>query len=73
MGEELYWLQSDPIGGDAIIVVSDAAQDRFWDIMANPQTDFDRWYRGRMESIWEFDAAAPRPPDNELLGTWTSG
>jgi hypothetical protein len=39
--------------------------------MANPGTDFDRWYRDQIEKIWEFDVSAPRPPDNELLGTWT--
>lgn len=73
MTEESYWLQVDPDGGAALIVVSDNDQNGFWAIMANPQTEFDRWYRERMESIWEFDAAAPQPPANELLGTWTPG
>ena len=69
--EESYWLQVDPEGTDILIVVSDSDQADFWAIMANPRTDFDRWYRDQIEKIWEFDVSAPRPPDNELLGTWT--
>ena len=69
--EESYWLQQDP-EGDIMVVVTDNNQAGFWAIMANPQTDFDRWYREQIENIWEFDASAPRPPDNEFLGTWSS-
>jgi hypothetical protein len=68
--EESYWLQEDPEGTDILIVVSDSASADFWTIIANPQTDFDRWYRDQIETIWEIDASEPRPPDNELLGTW---
>jgi hypothetical protein len=68
VGEETYWLQADP-DGDILIVVSDAPQDGFWAIMANPQTAFDRWYREQIETLWEFDASQPGAP-NELLGTW---
>ena len=71
IAEESYWLQQDP-EGDIMVVVTDNNQAEFWAIMANPQTDFDRWYREQIETIWEFDASAPRPPDNELLGTWSS-
>ena len=73
--EEAYWLQVDPDGNDILLILSssDQAEADFWAIMANPQTDFDRWYREQIESIWEFDASAPRPPANELLGTWVPG
>ena len=69
--EESYWLQTDADGNDIMVVVSSSDQDDFWTIMANPQTDFDRWYKEQIETIWEFDASEPRPLDNELLGTWT--
>lgn len=68
--EESYWLQTDPDGTDIMIVVSSGNQDDFWAIMANPQTNFDRWYREQIESIFEFDASQPSDIRNELLGTW---
>jgi hypothetical protein len=68
--EESYWLQTDPEAGDMLVVASSSDQRAFWAIMANPQTDFDRWYREQIEAIWEFDASQPGAP-NELLGTWT--
>ena len=71
--EESYWLQVDPTGTDSLVIVSNGHDADFWAIMANPQTDFDRWYREQIETIWEFDAGAPRPPANELLGTWSLG
>ncbi len=70
--EESYWLQHEPDGSDILVVVSTNNEAGFWAIMANPQTDFDRWYREQIETIWEFDASAPRPPDNEFLGTWSA-
>lgn len=73
IAEESYWLQIEPDGGATLIVVTDNNQSGFWQIMADPQTDFDRWYRNQIEAIWEFDAAGARPPDNELLGAWTEG
>jgi hypothetical protein len=69
--EESYWLQTDPDGNDIMIVVSSGNQDAFWAIMANPQTDFDRWYREQIESIWEFDAREPVGTSSELLGSWS--
>jgi hypothetical protein len=68
--EESYWLQEDPNNNDILIIVSTSDQTDFWAIMANPQTDFDRWYREQIESIWEFDASQPSGIRNELLGTW---
>jgi hypothetical protein len=70
--EESYWLQVDPDGNDIMIVVSSSDQADFWTIMANPQTDFDRWYRQQIETIWEFDASQPLGTRNELLGTWSA-
>jgi hypothetical protein len=70
--EESYSLQQDPDVGDLLIVVGEAGEDRFWDIMKNPQTDFDRWYRDQIEAIWEIDATNPPSSPVELLGTWKS-
>ncbi len=67
--EEAYWLQSDPTG-DTLIVVSNRDQNAFMEIMANPQTPFDRWFRDEMQAIWGFDLSAPQSPPNELIGSW---
>ena len=48
--EETYWLQSSP-EGDVLIVVSNRDQSGFMEIMANPQTPFDHWFRDQMEEI----------------------
>ena len=68
--EESYWLQRDPEFGDLLIVVSDSDQTAFLQIMANPQTEFDRWYRDQIQEIFGFDPAQPPGERNELLGRW---
>ena len=70
--EESYWLQHDPEGGDLLIVVSSSDQTAFMEIMANPQTPFDRWYRDQIQEIFGFDASEPIGERNELLGSWPS-
>lgn len=67
--EEAYWIQSGP-DGDYLIVVSNRDQDAFMEIMADPQTDYDRWFRQQMEEIFEFDFDAPTRTENELIGSW---
>ena len=67
--EEAYWLQRGP-DGDRLVVVSDSDQGEFERIMADPQTDFDRWLRDQIGAIFGFDPAAPTQPRNELLGEW---
>lgn len=69
--EESYWLQSDPTG-DTLIVVSNRDQNAFMEIMANPQTSFDRWFRDEMQAIWDFDFSESPSPPNELIGTWST-
>jgi hypothetical protein len=68
--EESYWLQRDPEGGDVLIVVSNSDQTDFTEIMANPQTPFDRWYRDQIQEIFGVDPGEPWGERNELLGTW---
>ncbi len=68
--EESYWLQHDPEHGDTLVVVSDSDQTDFNEIMANPKTDFDRWYRDQVTGILGFDPAEDFGARNELLGTW---
>ncbi len=70
VADESYWVQSDPAQGDLLIVVSDSDQTTFAQIMATPQTDFDRWYRDQIQEIFGVDLSAPWGPRNELLGTW---
>ena len=70
--EESYWLQHDPEGGDLLIVVSSSDQTAFMEIMANPQTPFDRWYRDQIQEIFGFDLSQPLGARNELLGNWPS-
>ena len=70
--EESYWLQRDPAGGgDLLIVVSNSDQTDFLEIMANPQTPFDRWYRDQIREIVGDAAVEPWDERNELLGRWT--
>lgn len=66
--EEWYWLQSGP-HADLIVVASNSGQEAFDAIMANPQTDFDRWLRGRIEDVFGFDAATRQGVRNEFLGS----
>ena len=40
------------------------------EIMANPQTDFDRWFRDQLQEVFAFELNAPPGPTNELLGSW---
>jgi hypothetical protein len=42
VSEEDYWLQANP-AGDLLVVSSDSDQQKFMAIMANPETEFDRW------------------------------
>src|SRR5215218_1517408 len=70
--EESYWLQYDPEQGDLLIVVSDSDQTAFMEIMGNPQTPFDRWYRDQIQEILGFDLSEPAGERNELLGSWPS-
>lgn len=70
---EAYWLQPDPEHGDVLVIVSEckAGDDRaFQAIMANPQTEFDRWYRARLLDIMGIDVGEPGGSPNELLGRW---
>ena len=67
--EESYWLQHDPAQGDMLVVVSDSDPDAGTEVMANPQTDFDRWFRDQMIEIFGKDPAEDWGR-NELLGTW---
>jgi hypothetical protein len=53
---EEYWIQPSP-GGDLMIVVSDNDSRRFGEILANPETDFDRWFRDQVRTILDFDPA----------------
>lgn len=66
--EEWYWLQSGS-DGDLIVVASNSGQEAFDAIMADPQTDFDRWLRGRIEEVFGFDPGARQGVRNELLGS----
>jgi hypothetical protein len=70
VSEERYWIQSSP-DGDMMVFVSDGDQTRFGEILANPQTEFDRWLRDQFESILEIDAvAAFTAPPPEFLGEY---
>jgi hypothetical protein len=68
--EEAYWLQHDPEQGDVLIAVSSRDHSDFLQVMANPQTAFDRWYRDQMEAIFGPGVMEPSEPSSELLGTW---
>jgi hypothetical protein len=68
--EEAYWLQPDPAQGDRLLVVSSRDHADFLQIMANPQTAFDRWYRDQLQAIFGPEVTVPAEASNELLGTW---
>src|SRR3954447_14536029 len=68
--EEAYWLQHDPEQGDLLIAVSSQDHAEFTEMMANPQTAFDRGYREQMQEIFGPDVMDPSGPSSELLGTW---
>jgi hypothetical protein len=70
--EEAYWLQPDPEQGDLLFAVSSRNHARFDQIMANPQTAFDHWWRDQWQAIFGPEGAEPADsePRNELLGTW---
>jgi len=68
--EEAYWLQQDSEQGDVLIAVSSRDHTDFTEMMTNPQTAFDRWYREQMQEIFGPDVLEPSEPANELLGTW---
>ena len=68
--EEAYWLQSDP-EGDFFIVVSNSDQLGYHALMANPQTEFDRWFRDQDRAIFAGEPVGSSPaPRNEFLGEW---
>jgi hypothetical protein len=68
--EEAYWLQPDPDQGDLLIALSSRNHAKFDQIMANPQTAFDRWYRDQLQAIFGPEITAPAEARNELLGIW---
>lgn len=70
--EEAYWLQQDPKLGDLLIAISSRGHADFDEIMENPRTEFDGWYRDRMKEIFGPNVFEPSDPPNELMGTWRS-
>jgi hypothetical protein len=68
--EESYWLQRDPERGDMMLVFGGEDLSDFAAIMANPMTDFDRWYRDQFMTVFGIDAADDSEPSNESLGMW---
>jgi hypothetical protein len=70
--EESYWLQTDPDDKAIMIVISSCDQAAYWAIVANPQTNFGRWYQEQIETFWEFFVSQPMGTRNELLGTWSA-
>ena len=68
--EESYWVQRDPERGDQLVVFGREDLAAFNAIMANPQTEFDRWYRDQFMTIFGFDPTADPGTPNEWLGTW---
>ena len=65
--EEEYWLQSDPEGG-LLIVTSNRDQATFVEIMATPQTDFDRWFRDQMQEAFAFEFTGSPEPSTNVSG-----
>jgi hypothetical protein len=72
VAEESYWLQRDPDRGDQLLVFGREDLAAFNAIMANPQTEFDRWFRDEFMTIYGEDPAAEPSNPNEWLGTWTT-
>jgi len=68
--EESYWLQHDPAQGDMIVVVSNSDQLQFTEIMSDPKTPIDHWYRNQIMEIFGVDPGEPFGERNELLGAW---
>ena len=68
--EESYWLQRDPQRGDLLVVYGREDLAAFLAIMANPQSEFDRWYWDQLVTIFGEDPTADAGPANEWLGTW---
>jgi len=66
--EEAYWLRTSP-KGDTFIMTSNSDQREFVELMQNPQTDFERWFRDQVNSIFEVDLD-PNTPPPELLMDW---
>jgi hypothetical protein len=67
VSEEHYWLQHDP-SGDLLVVASDSDQTKYMAILANPETDFDRWMGAEIQRIFGSDPDAGPGPINEPLG-----
>jgi hypothetical protein len=72
VAEESYWLQRDPDRGDQLLVFGREDLAAFNAIMANPQTEFDRWFRDEFMAIYGEDPAAEISNPIEWLGTWTT-
>ena len=68
--EESYWLQAGP-DGDMFVVSSSSDQRKFDEIGGSPETEFDRWIRQKIQSVFGFDPGTPPGPRNELLGEWS--
>jgi hypothetical protein len=66
VAEEDYWLQSDP-SGDLLVVASDSDQQQYRAILANPETDFDRWLVAEIRAIFGVEPGPPDGPMNESL------
>lgn len=67
VSEEHYWLQHQP-AGDLLVVASDSDQVKFLEIMANPETDFDRWLWAEIARVFGPDDGAGPSVVNESLG-----
>ena len=72
LAEESYWLQRDPERGDQLLFFGRDDLTAFNAIMANPQTEFARWYRDQLMTLFGEDPAAEISTPNEWLGTWTA-
>jgi hypothetical protein len=66
--EEWYWLQTGS-EGDLMVVASSSDQQAFDAILAEPQTDFERWLREQSEEIFGLDPSLRQGIRNELFGT----
>jgi hypothetical protein len=67
VSEKHSWLQHDA-AGDVPIAASDSDQTTSMQILANPETEFDRGMREQIGQIFGFDTGAPAGPTNESLG-----
>jgi hypothetical protein len=61
VSEEHYWLQHGA-AGDFLVVASDSDQTKYMQILANPETDFNRWMRQQIEQIFGRSSHKGAPP-----------